>query len=261
VLLGQREWPHIYPANIGIITMRVYHCYELMPAQRTAAINNIETPEWPSPDDSDSPADAELRSNIINTYVHYPYDEALRIVDEVRARNPTDKNLMVAEQALAQIAAEQEAAPFSHVVPGPLDGPLAGSGRQSKSKDPLTAILTGKRSTRNPSAEYVEDPDSDVEVEDGLESDEGSEGARPEEDEPTILYICDTGTVYTIDSEYQAAITGNYLAEGREDEMLVVLPGAPTAFDRDNYAMCRESQPMTYFHPAHPVTVRSRRTA
>ena len=72
---------------------------------------------------------------------------------------------------------------------------------------------------------------------------------RPEEDEATILYICDTGTVYTIDSGYQAAIKGNYLAESREDKMLVVLPGAPTAFDRDNYAMCRESQPHGLFPP------------
>ena len=51
-------WPHIYPANIGMIPMRVYRCYELMPAQRTVAINNIVPPDWADPDDSDSPADA-----------------------------------------------------------------------------------------------------------------------------------------------------------------------------------------------------------
>ena len=55
--------------------------------------------------------------------------------------------------------------------------------------------------------------------------------------------------MYTIDSEYQAAIKGNYLAENRENEMLVALPGAPTAFDRDNYAMCRENQPHDLFPP------------
>ena len=80
--------------------MQVYLCYELMPTQRTAAINFMEPPAWTdgNPNDSDSPADAELRTEIINTYIHYPYDEALRLVDKVRAHSPTDKNLVAAEQ-------------------------------------------------------------------------------------------------------------------------------------------------------------------
>ena len=124
MLLGQREWPHVYPASIGVIPMHVYHCYELMPTQRTAAINFMEPPAWTdgNPNDSDSPASAELRSEIINTYIHYPYDEALRLVDKVRAHSPTDKNLVAAEQARALIAAGQQAAAFSYVVPGPLNG-------------------------------------------------------------------------------------------------------------------------------------------
>ena len=99
--------------------MHVYQRYELMPRQRTAAVNFMEPPAWTdgNPNDSDNPADAQLRSEIINTYIHYPYDEALCLVDNVRAHIPTDKNLVVAEQALALIAAGQQAAVFSYVVP------------------------------------------------------------------------------------------------------------------------------------------------
>ena len=93
----------------------------------------------------DSPTGAQLRSVIIDTYIHYPYDEALCLVASVRARNPAGKDLVAAKQALALIAAGQQAAAFSHVVPGPINGPLAGPGRPSKSKDPLAPILAGKR--------------------------------------------------------------------------------------------------------------------
>ena len=161
VPLNQSEWPHVYPSSIGVIPMHVYKSYELMPTQRTAALNPMEPPAWAdsNPNDSDSPIIAQVRHHIINTYIHYPYNEALCLVDKVRTHNPADKNLEAAEHALALIAAGQQAAAFSYVVPGPLDGPLAGSGRPSKSRDPLGPIVAGTRSSRNKSAEYLEDPD------------------------------------------------------------------------------------------------------
>ena len=112
VLLSQRKWPHDYPSSIGVITMHVYKSYELMPRQRTAALNPTEPPAWTdsNPNNSDSPTEAHVRNEIINTYIRYPYNEALCLVDNVRTNNPIDRNLEAAEQALALIVAGQQAA-------------------------------------------------------------------------------------------------------------------------------------------------------
>ena len=97
---------------------------------------------------------------------------------------------------------------FSHVVPGPLDGPVVGSNRPLGSKDPLGTVVAAARSSRNPSPSYVEDPDSEVEVEEGLASEHDSDGASAEdhdqqedEHDPTVLYVYETGTVYTINDD------------------------------------------------------------
>ena len=116
---------------------------------------------------------------------------------------------------------------FSHVVPGPLDGPVVGSNRPSRSKDPLGTIVAAARSSRNPSPSYVENPDSEVEVEECLASDDDSDGASAEDHgqeedghNPTVLYVCETGTVYTINDDYQPVNAGNYLAAPAETLLL-----------------------------------------
>ena len=167
---------------------------------------------------------------------------------------------------------------YSYVVLGPLDGPLAGSGRPSMSKDPLGPIMAGKpstRSTRNESAEYVEDPDDEVELEDGFASDgEWGTNAPEDGDSPveekltaeqlrqeakqseslhglTTLYVCETGTVYTTNDEHQPVLVGNYLAKERIDALPA--PGRQgefaTSYDLETYTMCRESQPHDLFPP------------
>ena len=108
------------------------------------------------------------------------------------------------------------------MVPGPLEGPLAGSGRPAKSRKPLGPIVAGTRSSRNKSAKYLEDPDSECEIEDGFASDDDLAGASPEitvresvKHDLTILYVCETGTVYTINDDYQAVIAGNHLMRNK----------------------------------------------
>jgi hypothetical protein len=106
--LSQTDWPHVYPKNIGIIPMRVYNRFELMPRQRTAALTFEEPPAWvdPNPDDSDDDTEARIRALLIKGYIHYPHSEALSIViiNSVRASNPKDRNLGAAEKSLAAAA-------------------------------------------------------------------------------------------------------------------------------------------------------------
>ena len=139
---------------------------------------------------------------------------------------------------------------FSYVVPGSLDGPNAGSRRPSGPKDPMAQIARAARTSRNPSPTYVEDPDSEVEVDDGLASESNSDGAEAEgqdqSDTPTVLYVCDTGTVYTIGEDYQPVNAGNCLAKRGAGALL--LP-PPTEYDLQNYALCRENQPHDLFPP------------
>ena len=158
---------------------------------------------------------------------------------------------------------------FSYVVDEPLNGPVAGSGKGSK--DPLNSILPSgsKRSTRNQSVDYVEDPDEDVDLEDGFEGEEGldaaSDGAPAEvehpaaeetaqaSEEPTILYVCATGTVYTMDSDYQPVEVGNHLTD--KEAMVEIMPTNMQleqliySYDEDNYADCREAHPHDLFPP------------
>ena len=113
-----------------------------------------------------------------------------------------------------------------------------------------------------------------MEVEDGL-SDEDWEGTPAESADPssgdplgpeattrggehntdlhelTVLYACDTGTVYTINDDFQSVDIGNYLAEGRSDNIPIEMPPGKFAssYDPETYAMCRENQPHDMFPP------------
>ena len=52
--------------------------------------------------------------------------------------------------------------------------------------------------------------------------------------------------MYTINDDYQPVNAGNYLAEDRANTLLQRPQGA---CDRQNYALCRESQPHVLFLP------------
>ena len=80
------------------------------------------------------------------------------------------------------------------------------------------------------------------------------QGSRTESlDGLTILYVCESGTVYTINDNYQAVDIGNYLAEDRTDTLPAPGPLGTfaTSYDLDTYTMCRENQPHDLFPPCN----------
>ena len=89
VLLGQREWPHVYPENMGTIPMPMYEAYERLPVQHTAELSFMTPPPSrdSNPHDLDTAAEASVRSEIINAHIHYPYSEAEAIIDIMNAHD------------------------------------------------------------------------------------------------------------------------------------------------------------------------------